>query len=109
MLELLGDRPGVRHRAGEAVEFWDHERVAVADGGERLGEPGSVAVAAGEPAVEIDPVVLDAELGERLALGCEVLGGGRASCVSNERSRTAAARAFVVAAFDRFEEGLSTP
>jgi len=73
LLELLGDRARIGDRAGEAVELGDHEREPFVDGRERLLQPGSLAVAAGQALVEVDAVAVDAELEQDLLLGDQVL------------------------------------
>ena len=62
--------------AGEPVELGDDQGVAGAHGRECLVETGPGAVGAGESLVEVDPVRGDAETGEDLALGGEVLQDG---------------------------------
>jgi hypothetical protein len=64
--------------AGEAVELGDGEGVAVADGGQGLVQAGPGPAGAGQPLVQVDAVGGDAERGELLALGGEVLAGGPA-------------------------------
>lgn len=66
------------------AELGHHEGVAVADGGECLIEAGPGAFGAGEPVVEVDPVVGDAELGQTFALGGEVLFVGGAADVADQ-------------------------
>ena len=63
-------------RAGEPVELGDHQGVAGAHGRQGLVQAGPGAVSAGESLVEVDPVCGDAETGEDLALGGEVLQDG---------------------------------
>jgi hypothetical protein len=67
--EFVDDVPRIGQRAGEAVELGDHERVAGAAGGERLAEPGTLAVASRQSVVEVDSLEGDAELGESVSLG----------------------------------------
>ncbi len=74
--ELVGDGPGVGQGAGEAVELGDDEGVAGAAGGERLAEPGPVAVGSGQAVVDVDSVIGDAEGVQAVALGGEVLSVG---------------------------------
>jgi hypothetical protein len=50
-----------------------------------LAEAGSVAVGAGEAVVDVDPVGLDAEFGEGVALGGEVLAVGGDPRVADQR------------------------
>src|SRR5690349_14693487 len=57
----------------EPVQLRDDEGVAGADGGERLVEPGAVAVGAGEPVIEIDAFLGDAEAEQDATLGGEIL------------------------------------
>jgi hypothetical protein len=59
--------------------------VAFADGGQGLVQAGTATVGAGEPVVEVDAVVGDAELAQSLTLGCEVLGVGGAASVADQR------------------------
>jgi hypothetical protein len=58
----VADRPGIRDRPREPIELWNYERVAVANGGERLLETGAFAVASSHSVVEIDAIVANAEL-----------------------------------------------
>ena len=76
--ELVGDRPGVRQGPGQPVEFGDDQGVALAAGGQRFPQTRSVAVAAGQSMVDIDPVGSYAQCGEPFALDGEVLFVGRA-------------------------------
>jgi hypothetical protein len=57
----------------EPVQLRDDEGVPGADGGERLVEPGAVAVGAGEPVIEIDAFLGDAEAEQDATLGGEIL------------------------------------
>jgi hypothetical protein len=82
--EGVADLAGVGDRAGEPVELGDDEGVAGAYGGEGLVETGPVPAGAGEPFVEVDPLVRDAEGGEGLALGGEILQDGGTSGVADE-------------------------
>ncbi len=75
---------GVGDGAGEPVELRYDEGVAGADGGQRLVQAGSRAAGAGEALVEVDPVVRDAERGQDLVLGGEVLQDGGAPGVADE-------------------------
>ena len=61
-------------RAGEPVELGDGEGVALTDGGQGLVQARPGAAGAGQPLVEVDPVGGDAEGGQGLPLGGEVLG-----------------------------------
>ena len=79
----VADVAGVGDRPGEPVEFRYHEGVAGAHGREGLVEAGPFPAGAGEALVEVDPVFRDAERGEDLALGGQVLEDGRASGVSS--------------------------
>ena len=76
--QLGEDGQGVGDGAGEAVELGDGEGVAVADGGQGLVQAGPGPAGAGQPLVQVDAVGGDAERGEVLALGGEVLAGGTA-------------------------------
>jgi hypothetical protein len=71
------------HRAGEPVEFGHGEGVAFADGGQGLVQAGAVAVGTGQPVVEVDAVVGDAEFAQPVPLGGEVLGVGGAAGVAD--------------------------
>ena len=71
--ELAEDVQGVGDGAGEPVELGDGEGVAVPDGGQGLVQARPGAAGAGQPLVEVDPVSGDAERGEVLPLGGEVL------------------------------------
>jgi hypothetical protein len=71
--QRVADRAGVGDRARQPVELGDHQRVALSDGGQRLLQARPAAVAAGHPVIEVDPVVTDLQLAQRLALGGEVL------------------------------------
>jgi hypothetical protein len=65
----VADGASVGNRAGQAVEFGDHQGVAGAHGGEGLVESGTGAGGAGQPVVEVDLGFVDAEPDEGLALG----------------------------------------
>ena len=71
--EFVNDVARVGDGPGEPVELGHDERVAAAAGGERLAQPGSVAVRARQAVVDIDPLRVHAERGERVALHSEVL------------------------------------
>ena len=73
---------GVRDGAGEPVELGHDQGVAGADSGQGLVQAGSGAAGAGQALVEVDPVVRDAERGQGLALGGEVLQDGGAPGVA---------------------------
>ena len=66
-----------RPRAGEPVEHGDHQRVALPARGERFAQPGALAAGAGETVVDIHAPGADAEVGQRVALGGQVLLVGR--------------------------------
>lgn len=83
--ELVDDVARVADRAGEAIELGHHERVPGPGRGQGLAEPGPVAVGAGRALVDVDASRVDSHRLERLALGGEVLFGGRAACVPDER------------------------
>src|SRR5664279_4385655 len=85
--EFVGDRPGVGQGAGEPVEFGHDQRVAVSAGCQRFAEAWSVAVATGQPVVDVDPVGGDTQRGESFPLDGEVLFVGGASGVSDEKRR----------------------
>jgi hypothetical protein len=59
---------------GEAVELGHDEFIAGAAGRERFTQAGSGAAGPGEAVVDVDPLGLDAERLERVALGGQVLG-----------------------------------
>jgi hypothetical protein len=82
--EGVADVAGIGNGPGEPVEFRHHEGVAGADGGQGLVQAGPGAAGAGEALVEVDPVVRDAERGQGLALGGEVLQHGGAPGVADE-------------------------
>jgi hypothetical protein len=75
---------GIGDGSGESVELGHNEGVAGADGGQGLVQAGAGAAGAGEALVEVDPVVRDAERGQGLALGGEVLQDGGAPGVADE-------------------------
>ncbi|SNR67925.1 hypothetical protein SAMN06272737_118120 [Blastococcus mobilis] len=52
--ELLGDRPGVGQRAGQPVELGHHQGVALVAGGQRLPQPGTLPVGAGQAVIDVD-------------------------------------------------------
>jgi len=68
----------------EPVELGHDESVAGPDGGQCLVQAGADAVGAGKTLVEVDPVVRDAERGQDLALGGEVLQDDGAPGVADE-------------------------
>jgi hypothetical protein len=70
------------------VALGNHERVALADGGERLLKSWSSAVAAGHAVIEIHAVVAHAELAQRVTLRSEVLLVSRAARVANQHVGT---------------------
>ncbi len=72
----MDDVVRVGQRAGEPVEFGHDERVAGAAGRESLAEAGPGAIGAGQAVVDVDALGVDAERGERVALGREVLAVG---------------------------------
>ena len=80
----VADMAGVGDGAGEPVELGHDEGVAGTDGGQGLVQAGTGAAGAGEALVEVDPVVRDAERGQGLALGGEVLQDGGAPGVADE-------------------------
>lgn len=82
--EFADDVAGVGQRSRAAVELGDHERVAGAASGERLAEPGPLAVGPLRAVVDVDPLEGDAELGEGVSLGGEILLLGEAAGVSNQ-------------------------
>jgi hypothetical protein len=71
--QLVDDVSGIRDGAGEPVEFGDHEGVARPAGGEGLAQAGALSVGAADAVVDVDAVRLDAQRGEGLPLGGEVL------------------------------------
>lgn len=84
--EFGDDVAGVRHGAGEPVELGDHQRVAAAASGHGLAQTRSRAGGAGEPMVDVDPLGLDSEPGQGVALGGEVSGVGGDPSVANQQS-----------------------
>jgi len=78
--KLAEDVQRVGHRAGEPVELGDGQGVALANGGQGLVEAGLRAPGTGEAPVEVDAVCGDAERGQCLPLGGEILGRGGAPC-----------------------------
>lgn len=68
-----GDGPRIGDQPGEPVQLGDHKGVALADGGEGLGESGTVPVGSREAVVDVDAVLGHAELAQPLALRGEVL------------------------------------
>ena len=87
--EFLDDVAGVGKRACEAVEFGDDERVARVACGERFAESGPGTVGTGQAVVDVDALGGDAECGEGVSLGSEVLALGwrRGRSRSSMRSR----------------------
>ena len=82
--EFVDDVARIRQRLCQAVELGHHERVAGTAGGERLAEPGPLAIGSRQSVVNVEPFRGDAELGESVSLGGEVLLLGRAAGVSHE-------------------------
>jgi hypothetical protein len=80
----VADMAGVGHRPGESVELGHDEGVAGADGGQGLVQAGAGAVGTGKALVEVDPVIRDAERGQGLALGGEILQDSGAPGVADE-------------------------
>ena len=87
--ELGEDVAGIGLGAGEAVELGDNQDVPGAAGGHCLAQSGPGPVGAGQAVVDVDPVRLDTEAGQGLALGGEVLPGGGDPCVADLQSRHA--------------------
>lgn len=75
---------GVRHGAGQAVEFRHHKGVTGADRGEGLIQAGALAMGSGQTVVEVDPLGGHTELAQPVALGGEVLLVGRAAGVADK-------------------------
>ena len=73
MDEVVGDVVGVGDGAGEAVELSDGEGVAGAASGEGFTQAGVGAVGAGHALVDEDLGGVDAEPGQAVALGGDVL------------------------------------
>jgi hypothetical protein len=69
--------------AAAAVFRYD-ESVAGADRGEGPVQAGVFAIRAGQPVVEVDPVLSDTELDQSLPLSSEVLGVGGAASVADQ-------------------------
>lgn len=79
LIQLIRDRPRVRYRAGEAIQFGRHQCFAGAHGCQRLGKPGAVTVATGQAVVNVNAVLGHAEFDQRAALSGEILLVGRAA------------------------------
>lgn len=71
--QLVGNSPGIRHRAGEAVELEDDESVAGADCGECLIKAWPLSIGARQAVIGVDAVSCDTELQQRVALDSQVL------------------------------------
>lgn len=71
--EFVSDVSDIWHRSGEAIELGDDQHVAGTAGGQRFAEAGACAVGASQPVVDVDPLGVDAEPGQAVALGGEVL------------------------------------
>lgn len=86
--ELVGDRAGVGERARESIQRGDDERVAVAACHERLTEPRSLAIGAGQAVVDIDATSGHTEFGRGVALSSEILqqaAGGPGAVVTSSQ------------------------
>jgi hypothetical protein len=81
--ERVSDRPGVRDRPREPVELGYDQRVALAQRGQRLGQPWTGPVAAGQPSIEIHALIGNAKLAQNPPLSAEILPLGRAPRVSD--------------------------
>jgi hypothetical protein len=68
------------------VKLRNNQRVALTHRGERLLQAGSAAVAAGHAVIEIDPVIADSKLTQRVALSSEILLIGRAAGVADQNT-----------------------
>ena len=66
--QRVADRPRVRDRPREPIALRNDERVALANGGERLRETGAFAVASCHSVTEIDAIVANPEPVQRIAL-----------------------------------------
>jgi len=62
--QRIADLPGIRHRAGQPVEFRNHEGVALSHSGEGLAEAGPFPVGPGKSVIEVDPLLGDAEFSQ---------------------------------------------
>ena len=86
--ERVNSRNGYRRRKWDTragtVELAIPKLRAGSYGGQGLVQAGAGAAGAGESLVEVDPVVGDAELGQGLALGGEVLQDGGTPGVADE-------------------------
>jgi hypothetical protein len=71
--ELIGDRPQIRERAGEAVELGHYQGVASPARGQGFAQSGSFPVGPGQAVVDVDPSRLDAEAEQGVALRGHVL------------------------------------
>ncbi len=83
--EVLDDGPGVGQRPRQSVELGDDEGVAGATGGQRLAQARPLAVGAGQALVDLGPVSADAERGQSISLGGEILFVSRDPGISDQQ------------------------
>jgi hypothetical protein len=65
--ELIENVTGVRQRPGEPVQLRHHQRVTRPTRGKRQPQTGSVAVSAGQPVIDADTIITNAERVQRCA------------------------------------------
>jgi hypothetical protein len=80
--EFLDDVAGIGQGAGQPVELGDHQGVAGTARGQRLAQSGTSPVCASQTVVDIDPIRLHPQRGQRIVLGGEILGFGRAAGIT---------------------------
>ena len=71
--EVLEDLARVGQRSRQAVELGHDQRVAAATRRQGLAQARAVAIGAGQAVVDVDAVLADAECGQAISLGGEVL------------------------------------
>ncbi len=71
--ELVDDRSGVGQGSGQAIELGHHQGVPGSARGQRFTETRSLAVGAGQPMVDVDPLHFDAKTPQGVTLGGEIL------------------------------------
>lgn len=75
---------GVGQRASQSVELGNDESVAGSTSGQALAQSGPLPVGPGQTLVDVGPVGADAERGEGVSLGGEVLLLGRDTGIADE-------------------------